>query len=88
MALTIAVELLTGSYDAAEVDDRENAEWPVSAPARVYCALVSAARNEADRAALRWLEAQPAPLVLAAGDWQDATAVVVCRGERPQPEGR
>jgi CRISPR-associated protein Csb2 len=43
---------------------------------------VSAARSEADRAALRWLEAQPAPLVVAAGDWQDArrSSYVVVNG--------
>lgn len=66
MPVVINVELLSGSYDAAEVDDRENAEWPPH-PARLFCALVSAARSEADRAALRWLEVQPAPSIVAAG---------------------
>lgn len=64
MPLSLDVELLTGSYDAAEVDDRNRGEWPPH-PARLFSALVAAARTDADRAALRWLEAQPPPLVLA-----------------------
>ena len=58
----ITVELLTGRYDAADVQDRERAEWPPH-PARLFCALVAAARSEEERSALRWLEDQPAPLV-------------------------
>lgn len=65
MDLVITVELLTGSYEAAEADDRERAEWPPH-PARLVCALRAAARGEQDRAALCWLAAQPPPLVLAA----------------------
>jgi CRISPR-associated protein Csb2 len=60
--LSLDVELLTGSYDAAEVDDRHRGEWPPH-PARLFSALVAAARTETDRAALRWLETQPPPLV-------------------------
>jgi CRISPR-associated protein Csb2 len=62
--LTLDVELLTGSYDAAEVDDRLRGEWPPH-PARLFSALVAAARSDDDRAALRWLETQPAPLIRA-----------------------
>lgn len=62
----MTVELLSGCYDAAEVDDREQAEWPPH-PARLFCALVAAARGETDRSALRWLEEQPSPLVVASG---------------------
>lgn len=62
----MTVELLSGSYDAAEVDDRVRAEWPPH-PARLFCALVAGARGEADRSALRWLEAQPSPLIIASG---------------------
>lgn len=65
MAVSLTVELLTGSYDAAEVDDRERAEWPPN-PARLFCALVAAARTEQERAALAWLETIPAPLIVAA----------------------
>ena len=90
MALTISVELLTGSYDAAEVDDRDRAEWPPH-PARLFCALVAAARSDGDRAALRWLEAQPAPLVVAAGDRQErrrSSYVVVNSAERRRAAAR
>jgi len=66
VTVVISIELLSRSYDAAEVDDRERAEWPPH-PARLFCALVAASRGEADRAALRWLEAQPAPSIVAAG---------------------
>lgn len=61
---TIQVEFLTGRYVATAHDDRRRAEWPPH-PARLFSALVAAhyeaeaAENE--KAALRWLEAQPAP---------------------------
>jgi CRISPR-associated protein Csb2 len=71
VAVSISIELLSGSYDAAEVGDREHAEWPPH-PARLFCALVGAARGEADRAALRWLEAQSPPSVVAAGRVQES----------------
>jgi CRISPR-associated protein Csb2 len=48
-----SIELLTGSYDAAEVDDRDRAVGP-SHPARLFCALVAAAHGDDDQAALRW----------------------------------
>jgi CRISPR-associated protein Csb2 len=65
MTLTISVDLLTGSFDAGDADDRRNVEWPPH-PARLFCALVSAARSEIERDALRWLEVQPPPLIRAA----------------------
>src|SRR5574342_1423720 len=65
MALVLSVELLTGSYEAAQVDDRQQAEWPPH-PARLVCALRAAARGVDDRSTLRWLAAQPPPLVGAA----------------------
>ena len=71
MALVISIELLSGGYDAAEVDDRERAEWPPH-PARVFCALVAAAREERERAALRWLEEQPPPMIEAAARSQES----------------
>lgn len=70
MAVSLTVELLSGRYDAAEVDDRERAEWPPH-PARLFCALVAAARTDEDRVALEWLEGRPAPLVVAAGAPQE-----------------
>ncbi|MBL8924645.1 MAG: type I-U CRISPR-associated protein Cas5/Cas6 [Pseudonocardia sp.] len=71
MPFTISIELLTGSYDAAEVDDRDRAEWPPH-PARLFCALLAAARGDGDRSALRWLEAQPAPVIRAAAQAGEA----------------
>ena len=65
MSVLVSVELLTGSYDAAQVADQQLAEWPPH-PARVFCALVASARDGADRAALMWLENQPPPVVIAA----------------------
>lgn len=65
MSVCVSVELLTGSYDAARADDQRLAEWPPH-PARLFCALVAAARDEADREALAWLESQLPPVVLAA----------------------
>lgn len=61
---TLEVDLLTGRYAATAHDDRSRAEWPPH-PARVFSALVAAhyegERTPAERAALLWLEAQPAP---------------------------
>lgn len=71
MGLVLTIELLTGSYDAAQADDRTRAEWPPH-PARLFCALVAAARSEADREALRWLETQPAPVIVAADQPREA----------------
>src|SRR4051812_26151600 len=72
MPVTVTVELLTGSYDAASTDDRAEAEWPPH-PARLFCALVAAATGGADRTALTWLEAQTPPVVWAATDHDPRT---------------
>lgn len=60
--LVLRIELLTGSFDAARADDREVAEWPPH-PSRLFCALVSVTRTDAERAVLRWLEEQEPPEV-------------------------
>lgn len=65
----LAVELLTGRYFATASDDREAGEWPPH-PARLFSALVSTwaespERDEAERAALEWLEAQGPPHITA-----------------------
>ena len=65
----IEVNFLTGRYVATAHNDRRTPEWPPD-PARVYSALVAtwADAEEPDvdeRAALEWLEAQPAPAVSA-----------------------
>jgi CRISPR-associated protein Csb2 len=66
MGLTITVRLRNGRYEAGV---RRGAEWPPQ-PARVFCALVASAESESDWQALRWLESQQPPQVLAdpAGD--------------------
>jgi CRISPR-associated protein Csb2 len=63
--LAIEVELLTGRYAATAHNDRGHAEWPPH-PARLFSALVAALHdcedtNDAERAALLWLEQQSAP---------------------------
>lgn len=63
--LAIEVELLTGRYAATAHNDRGRAEWPPH-PARFFSALVAALHDyeqvdEAERAALLWLEQQSAP---------------------------
>lgn len=63
MALSIVVRLRDGRYDAAGVRPSDP-EWPPH-PARVFCALVASAFEEADWAALGWLERAGAPEVWA-----------------------
>jgi CRISPR-associated protein Csb2 len=63
MSLTITVRLRHGRYDAGTGVGR-GGEWPPQ-PARVFCALVASAEAESDWEALRWLESQPPPQVLA-----------------------
>jgi CRISPR-associated protein Csb2 len=63
----ICVELLTGRYTATQFNDRSAAEWPPH-PARLYSAMVAAWADSdepdpAERAALRWLEDQGAPVI-------------------------
>ncbi len=63
--LAIEIEFLTGRYAATAHNDRSRAEWPPH-PARFFSALVAAlhdheAVDQAERAALLWLEQQGAP---------------------------
>ncbi len=62
--LTLRLEFLTGRYCASLPANRNKAEWPPH-PARVFSALVAAhyegESSDAGRAALQWLEQQPAP---------------------------
>jgi CRISPR-associated protein Csb2 len=65
MMLAIEIELLTGRYAATAHNDRGRGEWPPH-PARFYSALVAALHDnenvdQAERAALLWLEQQDAP---------------------------
>src|SRR5262249_17668990 len=66
------IDLLSGRYAATSYNDREQVEWPPH-PARLFSALVATwaegqpgtADGDAELAALRWLEQQPAPVILA-----------------------
>lgn len=62
--LTLGIRYLTGSVAASDVADRRHAEWPPH-PGRVFMALAAAHFSTGDdpgeRAALEWLETQPAP---------------------------
>lgn len=64
--LTLRLEFLTGRYCASSPSNRNEAEWPPH-PARIYSALVAAHYDgdapAAGEAALKWLEAQPAPTI-------------------------
>jgi CRISPR-associated protein Csb2 len=62
VAVAFEVELLTGTYEAGI--GGEQGEWPPH-PARLFCALVAQAQQEDEWEALRWLEAQGPPEVLA-----------------------
>jgi CRISPR-associated protein Csb2 len=73
--LAIEVEFLAGRYAATAHNDRERAEWPPH-PARFFSALVAALHDnqepdQAERAALLWLEQQGAPSL-----WVDPEASV------------
>lgn len=81
--LSLEVELLGGAYRAS-LPDGSRAEWPPH-PERVFSALVQAwgdgGRNDDEKVALEWLEAQPAPLIeaafVAASDMREAWTVYV-----------
>jgi CRISPR-associated protein Csb2 len=63
---TFGIRYLTRIVVATDVADRRRAEWPPH-PARVFMALAAAHFQTGDdpeeRAALEWLEKQPAPLI-------------------------
>ena len=65
----IEVNFLTGRYSATSHHDRGQPEWPPHG-ARLFSAMVAAwadtaTPDEAERAALRWLEALPPPRITA-----------------------
>ena len=63
-ALALEIEFLTGAYRGARGPGDTAADWPPQ-PDRIYSALVSTwagrGKHPAERTALEWLEAQPAP---------------------------
>ena len=65
----IEVNFLTGRYVASSHHARDQGEWPPH-PARLFSALVATwadadSPDEAERAALEWLESQPPPSIAA-----------------------
>ena len=66
--LAIEVNFLTGRFVATAHNDRESGEWPPH-PARLYSALVAtwaeSGEDAVEREALEWLEALPAPALVA-----------------------
>ena len=65
----IQVDFLTGRYSATSHHDRQEPEWPPHG-ARLFSAMVAAwadaePPDEAERAALKWLEALPPPRITA-----------------------
>ncbi len=80
----LEIELLTGRYAATAYNDRERTEWPPH-PARLFSALVATWADgdpgtlpgDAELAALRWLEQQVAPVILASASAAERTAAVV-----------
>lgn len=67
--ISIDIEFLTGRYIATSYNDRNRAEWPPE-PARLFSACVATLHEFQDlgeqaRAALKWLEAQDAPYIVA-----------------------
>jgi CRISPR-associated protein Csb2 len=66
MTLALRITWPERRYDAATTDP-EVPEWP-PAPARIFAALRASAQTNSDLAALRWLENQPPPSILAERD--------------------
>lgn len=62
--LVLRARLRFCAYDAGAEDDPRNPEWPPH-PARLFCALVASDPSEREWEALRWLEQQDPPDVLA-----------------------
>ena len=65
-SLSIQVEYITGRSVAAQVSDRDAAEWPPH-PGRLFMALAATCfemgEDESEVAALKWLESLPQPLI-------------------------
>ncbi|GAA4918033.1 type I-G CRISPR-associated protein Csb2 [Streptomonospora salina] len=85
MAVAIEARLLSGRYEAA-TQRGDRVEWPPH-PARVFCALVGAARSHAEREALEWLEAQPPPQVWAPELEGDSAVTTYVVTNKKSPKG-
>jgi CRISPR-associated protein Csb2 len=87
MTLVLDIEHLLGAAFAAREPDNPAPDWPPQ-PDRVFSALVAAwgargERNE-ERAALEWLEAQPAPEIIASGGHPRTAPVVFVPPNDPE----
>ena len=75
--LTLGIRYLTGCAVASDADNRGRAEWPPH-PGRVFMALAAAhfqsGEDPEERAALEWLEQEPAPEI-GAPDCDERAAV-------------
>lgn len=85
--LTLHIRYLTGRVCAADASDREQVEWPPH-PARVFMALAAAhfetGGAAAERRALEWLEALPAPQIHAGEPFpRNAVTHFVPTGDHP-----
>jgi len=69
--LAIEVEFLRGIFEAGGNVDEACPEWPPH-PARLFNGLVAAAESEDERSALRWLEQQGAPEIVASEEIVEA----------------
>lgn len=82
--LALGVDFLSGRYAATVYNDRDRAEWPPH-PARFFSALVAtwaegepaSREGEAELQALRWLERQAAPDIVASSNAAVAVRDVV-----------
>lgn len=89
--LTLGIRYLTGSVAASDVAERDEVEWPPH-PGRIFMAFAAAhfetGEDPAERAALEWFEALPAPQVTA-GEHVPRTAVThfVPVNDRAGPDG-
>lgn len=75
---SLGICYLTGSVTASDVGDREHVEWPPH-PARIFMALAAAyfetGGDGAERSALEWLQALPAPEVYAPAHIERAVVI-------------
>jgi CRISPR-associated protein Csb2 len=86
--LAVAVDLLSGRYAATAYNDRDRGEWPPH-PSRFFSALVAtwaegeptSGDGDAELQALRWLEGQPAPDIVASPRTAIRCRTCVCARE-------
>ncbi|HTV90957.1 MAG TPA: type I-U CRISPR-associated protein Csb2 [Stellaceae bacterium] len=87
MNLVLDIEHLLGVAFAARGQDSEAPDWPPQ-PDRVFSALVAAwgarGEREGERGALQWLEAQPAPDIIASPGYPRTAPIVFVPPNDPE----